>query len=115
LNSRAFSIAMTAWSAKVLSNWTWCAENRPGFFRPTSMTPITIPLPFSGEHNMLRNPCARAISRNAVSPVWVSVSVISTASPACASSKCLIPAIGRGKRAFNISSAAGLVDVNASR
>ena len=30
LNSRTFSIAMTAWSAKVRSSSTWCAENGPG-------------------------------------------------------------------------------------
>ena len=29
LNSRTFSMAMTAWSAKVFSNSTWLCENKP--------------------------------------------------------------------------------------
>ena len=31
LNSRTFSIAMTAWSAKVCSSWTWWADKRTRF------------------------------------------------------------------------------------
>ena len=62
LNSRAFSMAMTAWSAKVCSNSTCCAENGPGFLRVTAITPMAVPLLISGEYNRLRNPRARAVS-----------------------------------------------------
>ena len=114
LNSRAFSIAMTAWSAKVRSNSTWCGENGPGFLRVTTMTPMAVPLLIRGEYNRLRIPRARAVSVNGKSG-WASVSGISTVSPACANAKFGLLAIGHGNRLFSNSSAAGLIGVNVAR
>ncbi len=54
LNSRTFWIAITAWSAKVCSSWTWCAANAPGSLRVTLIMPIGAPLLISGANNMLR-------------------------------------------------------------
>ena len=40
VNSRTFSIAMTAWSAKVCSSAIWLSGNGPGSGRPTAIPPI---------------------------------------------------------------------------
>ena len=40
LNRRTFSIAITAWSAKVWSRSTWCVGERPGSRRATTIAPI---------------------------------------------------------------------------
>ena len=58
LNSRAFSIAITAWSAKVWSSSTCgAARTRPARARVTPMMPIALPLAgHRGRHSMLRKP-----------------------------------------------------------
>jgi hypothetical protein len=43
LNRRTFSIAITAWPAKVLSNSIWCAPSAPAAWRTTEMAPIATP------------------------------------------------------------------------
>ncbi len=43
VNRRTFSMAITAWSAKVLSSSTSLSENRPGVARATMMTPTGVP------------------------------------------------------------------------
>jgi hypothetical protein len=112
--SRTFSIAMTAWSAKVCSNWTWCGANVPGSFRVTTIRPIGAPLLINGESNVLRNPRARAKSLKPTSGLD-SVSASWTTSPLFAKSKNGSPATGRGKEVFRISSAAGLIGVYDAR
>ena len=42
---RVFSMAITAWSAKVFSSSIWFSENGPASARPTTMTPIGAPFP----------------------------------------------------------------------
>ena len=64
LNSRAFSMAMTAWSAKVCSNSTWCAENGPGFPAADEDDANRRSLAHQGHYNTLRKPRARPISLN---------------------------------------------------
>ena len=63
LNSRTFSMAMTAWSAKVCNNSTSLAANAPASLRDTVITPIGLPLWSMGTDNAARNPRRRARSR----------------------------------------------------
>ena len=43
LKRRTFSIAITAWSAKVLSSSSWACEIGPGCCQPTPITPSILP------------------------------------------------------------------------
>jgi len=65
LNNRTFSIAITAWSAKVLSSATCFSVNNPGVARVTEMTPIALPSRSIGACMIARNPSwsARCLSR----------------------------------------------------
>ena len=83
VNRRTFSIAITAWSAKVCSNSIWCGVNCPGSRRVTLSMPIETLSRRSGLTTMLRNPRDRAASR-APAVDWdsSSVSVTQTVSPA---------------------------------
>ena len=53
-NRRAFSMAMTAWSAKVCTRSIWRSENGPGCGRVSAKTPSTRPSPDHG--NAKRGP-----------------------------------------------------------
>ncbi len=55
VNSRTFSIAITAWSAKVRSSAICEAGKGPGSGRPTAMPPIAFLSRISGTARMLRN------------------------------------------------------------
>src|SRR5712692_4178529 len=59
LNRRAFSTAMTAWSAKVFSSSISLSENGPGSARVTAMAPMGAPSRSIGTERMLRAPIAR--------------------------------------------------------
>ncbi len=63
LNSRAFSIAITAWSANVWSSCTWSGANAPGSARVTLIMPTGVPRFISGMNSTLRKPRSRARSR----------------------------------------------------
>ena len=63
LNRRTFSIAITAWSAKVRSSSIWCGVNWPGSRRVTLSMPIETSSRRSGVITMLRKPRARATMR----------------------------------------------------
>jgi hypothetical protein len=65
LNKRAFSIAMTAWSAKVCSSATSLSENRPGSARQTATPPMTSPLRIIGTATELRQPPSSAAAFSA--------------------------------------------------
>ena len=56
LNRRTFSIAITAWSAKVLSRSTWWSLNAPGSRRVTLIVPMAAPSRSIGTNSTLRNP-----------------------------------------------------------
>ena len=59
LNSRTFSMAITAWSANVCSSATARRRNGPGSGRPTAMAPSARPSRSSGTASTLRNPPTR--------------------------------------------------------
>ena len=54
VNRRTFSMAMTAWSAKVLSRSICLAENGPGSARATAIAPMGAPSRSMGTTRMLR-------------------------------------------------------------
>ncbi len=58
LSRRVFSMAMTAWSAKVFSNSSWTFDIGPGSAQPTPMTPIGSPSRSIGTPNSRRQPMA---------------------------------------------------------
>jgi hypothetical protein len=62
LNSRTFSMAITAWSAKVFSSSIWVREKGPGCPRLTTIAPMGRPSRSMGAASMLRKPPARATS-----------------------------------------------------
>jgi len=62
VNRRTFSMAMTAWSAKVSSSATSLSEKFPGSGRPTVMAPIGLLSRISGTDRMLRKPAVSALS-----------------------------------------------------
>ncbi len=55
-NSRAFSMAMTAWSAKVWTSAIWESENGPGARRWRESTPIGSPPRMMGTESWQRKP-----------------------------------------------------------
>ncbi len=61
-NRRAFPIAITAWSAKVVRRWICCSENGSDFPPRTTIAPSTRPSWSIGTASVLRNPAARAAS-----------------------------------------------------
>ena len=65
VKSRAFSIAMTAWSAKVRSSSTCRSENISGSTPDTLIAPMGRPSRSMGTDKLLRNPTACAQSRSA--------------------------------------------------
>ncbi len=67
VNRRTFSIAMTAWSAKVCKRAICFSGNRPGVGRPTVMLPIAAPLRINGIAKTLRKPPFTAFSFTAKS------------------------------------------------
>ena len=113
LNSRTFSMAITAWSAKVRSRSACSGENGPGSTRVTLMAPANCPSRTIGTLSIARNPRLRATSRHtAGSSACVSVFSITIVWPAFSSrgkksqsSSCI------GERAFSASIPAGLVVV----
>ena len=58
-NNRVFSIAMTAWSAKVLNSSMSFPENAPAVARATMTTPSGVPSFIKGTNKPLRMPTAR--------------------------------------------------------
>ncbi len=54
LNSRTFSMAITAWSAKVCSSSTWCGAKGPARAAVTLIMPIDCRSRTSGQNSMLR-------------------------------------------------------------
>jgi len=60
LNNRAFSIAITAWSANVLKSSISLSANDPGWRREVAIVPIATPLRSIGTTRTLRKPRARA-------------------------------------------------------
>ena len=62
LSRRVFSIAMTAWAAKVRSSWIWVGEKGPGCLRLTTMAPMGRPSRSMGAASMLRKPPACPMS-----------------------------------------------------
>ena len=60
LKRRTFSMAMTAWSAKVLRSSICVSGNGPGSGRPTPITPIGSPSRSIGVARKLRNPAVLA-------------------------------------------------------
>ena len=54
LNKRTFSIAITAWSAKVRSNCWWCSAQGPCAWRVTAISPTTWPSRISGTYSIAR-------------------------------------------------------------
>ncbi len=62
MKSRTFSIAMTAWSAKVCSSAICFSENEIGSRRATLIAPIAASPRIIGTDRMHRYPIARARS-----------------------------------------------------
>ena len=60
-NSRTFSIAITAWSAKVSTSSICLSVNGRGSVRITTRTPIGIPSRSSGTPTAARMPVARRL------------------------------------------------------
>ena len=61
LNKRTFSIAMTAWSAKVFNRAICSSENGTGSRRVTLIAPMGIPPRSIGTETTLRQPPATAV------------------------------------------------------
>ena len=116
LNSRTFSIAITAWSAKVCSNCTWCGVNCPASLRVTPIIPIEPPSRDSGQNNALRQPRECATSRNfSGTSDCVCASMMCTVSPSRMRSPTPDVAIGAGKWPRSAASPCGVVGVKATR
>ena len=82
LNRRTFSMAITAWSAKVWSSSIWCALNSPASTRVTLIMPMATPSRTSGTFAIERKPRARARSRcRSVARESLSTSAIWMGSP----------------------------------
>ena len=56
LNKRTFSIAITAWLAKVITSSSWTKGIGPGSFQRTTMAPIGLPSRSIGTPNNRRQP-----------------------------------------------------------
>ena len=65
LNRRTFSMAITAWSAKVCSSATCWSPKAAGSAQPTVIAPIGSPLRSIGTMTWLRVPSAAIICREA--------------------------------------------------
>ena len=61
-NSRTFSIAITAWSAKVLSSSSWAFGIGPGSLHATTMAPIGLPARSIGTPNIRRPSCLLSVA-----------------------------------------------------
>ncbi len=66
LNNRTFSMAMTAWSAKVLSSSTSASENTPAVRLVTRRAPTASPPDSIGTATQLRNPSTCPACRTCV-------------------------------------------------
>ncbi|MEY9883869.1 hypothetical protein ABIA43_005403 [Bradyrhizobium sp. USDA 328] len=115
LNSRAFSMAITAWSAKVWSSCTRSGAKAPVSARVTLIMPTGAPRFISGMNSTLRKPRSRANSRFSSGTSAASLSGNWIVSPSRTSAKVGKSAILRGNDALSPSSASGLVGVNATR
>ncbi|MEY9587766.1 hypothetical protein ABIA06_000057 [Bradyrhizobium yuanmingense] len=115
LNRRAFSIAITAWSAKVCSSWTRSGANDPGSARVTLIMPTGAPRFISGMNSTLRKPRSRASSRFSSGTSAASLSGNWIVWPSRTRPKVGKSAILRGNDALSPASASGLVGVNATR
>jgi hypothetical protein len=62
LNRRTFSMAMTAWSAKVCRSAIWRSEKPPDSWRETAMAPMAWPSRRRGTPMVLRRPASRAMA-----------------------------------------------------
>ena len=112
LKRRAFSIAITAWSAKVCSRCTWSGSKLPGARRVTLIIPIVAPSRRSGQMTMLRNPRRRARSRvKGTDCESCSVSVTSTVAPSAIDSKYCQSLEGMPDALSNAASPSGVVEV----
>ena len=63
LNRRTFSIAITAWSAKVLSRAIWCSVYAPGVALERNTPPMDLPSRNNGTPSIARMPAALTVSR----------------------------------------------------
>ena len=116
LNSRTFSMAMTAWSAKVCRSATSRSAKAPGSRRDTTMAPIASPSRSIGTVNRFRIPNSRPSSREISRAEGSSVSGTSNTERV----RIAIPGVesmstGRGYRARTAASASGEPPVSALR
>jgi len=109
VNSRTFSIAITAWSANVDSSATCASENGPGSDRPRLIAPMVRPSWTSGTASTARNPAAIAGSVVAYSASSRTSGIITVARVSTARVMPLSRLAGRGKIARIASAPSGVV------
>ena len=114
LNSRTFSMAMTAWSAKVLQQLDVMVGKRAGLRRVTAITPIRVPCSCSGEYKHAATATSCANCSHPLSRLGFGIGDLNDL---C---RCMRPlkaesATRRGNLALSNRSAAGLVGVKATR